>query len=176
MASIFGHGLAAYTISKVLDTKNLKLLLFLAIVSSIIPDADVVAFKLGIAYEHPLGHRGFTHSILFALLWAGLFAFWIGKRDKLIYFLVLFFSTLSHGLLDALTTGGKGVGFFIPFDNTRYFFPWRPIKVSPIGIKDFLSEWGVNVLVSEFKYIGVPCLIILTIVISVRKIRPVPRK
>ena len=161
MASIFGHGLVAYTIEKVADKKNLRLLIFLAILSSILPDTDVITFKLGIPYEHPLGHRGFSHSILFALLWAGILAFWLGKRDKLVYFLVLFFSTLSHGLLDAMTSGGKGVGFFIPFDNARYFFPWRPIKVSPIGIKDFFSEWGVNVLASEFQYIGIPCLIVL---------------
>ena len=137
MASVFGHGLVAYTINKVIDRDNIKLLLFLAILSAILPDADVIAFKFGIAYEHPLGHRGFTHSILFALLWAGLLALWLGKKDKLVYFLVLFFSTVSHGLLDAMTTGGKGVGFLIPFDNARHFFPWRPIKVSPIGIKDF---------------------------------------
>jgi inner membrane protein len=176
MASVFGHGLVAYTIKKIVDRKNLKLLLFLAILSSILPDADVIAFKLGIAYDHPLGHRGFSHSILFALLWAGLVSFWLGKKDKWIYFLVLFFSTLSHGLLDAMTTGGRGVGFFIPFSNERYFFPWRPIKVSPIGIEDFFSEWGINVLVSELKYISIPCLIILMVLALVRKIRPVPRK
>ncbi len=25
---------------------------------------------------------------------------------------------------------GLGVGFFIPFDNRRYFMPWRPIYAS----------------------------------------------
>ena len=61
-----------------------------------------------------------------------------------------------------MTTGGKGVGFFIPFDNSRYFFPFRPIKVSPIGVKEFFSEWGINVIWSELKYIGIPCIIVLT--------------
>lgn len=161
MASIFGHGLVAYTVSKVIDSKSSKLLLFLAIGSSMLPDLDVLAFKFGISYAHPFGHRGFTHSILFAIIWSVLLSFLFGKGRKLIYVIVLFLSTISHGILDAMTTGGKGVGFFIPFDNSRFFFPFRPIKVSPIGIKEFFSEWGINVLLSEFKYIGIPCLIVL---------------
>jgi inner membrane protein len=75
--------------------------------------------------------------------------------------IVLFLSTISHGLLDAMTTGGRGVGFFIPFENSRYFFPLRIIKVSPIGIEKFFSEWGVQVILSELKYIGIPCGLIL---------------
>lgn len=161
MASIFGHGFVAYTVAKVIDSKSNKLLLFLAIGSAILPDLDVLAFKLGIAYEHPFGHRGFTHSILFAVLWSLLLALAFGKSRKLIFTIILFSSTISHGLLDAMTTGGKGVGFFIPVDNSRYFFPFRPIKVSPIGIKEFFSEWGINVILSELQYIGIPCLIVL---------------
>ena len=169
MASLFGHGLVAFTLAKVIDPKGVKVLVLLAIISTIIPDADVIAFKFGIAYEHPLGHRGFTHSILFALIWAGALAFWLGKKHKLIYFLVLFLSTVSHGLLDAMTTGGKGVGFFIPFDNSRYFLPWGVIEVSPIGIKEFFSVWGVQVIVSELKYIVVPCVIVLITLALVKR-------
>lgn len=168
MASIFGHGLVAYTTSKVIDSKFSKLLLFLAIGSAILPDLDVLAFRFRIPYLHPFGHRGFTHSILFALVWSGLISFLFGKTRKLIFMIVIFLSTLSHGILDAMTTGGKGVGFFIPFDNSRYFFPWRVIKVSPIGIKKFFSEWGINVILSELKYIGIPCLIVL-IVLYIKK-------
>lgn len=46
---------------------------------------------------------------------------------------MLTLATLSHGVLDAFTDGGLGVGFFIPFDLDRHFVPWRPIEVSPIG-------------------------------------------
>ncbi|RZV63198.1 MAG: metal-dependent hydrolase, partial [Flavobacteriaceae bacterium] len=161
MASFFGHGLVAYTFTKLIDRQNLRLLLWLALFSTIMPDFDVVAFKFDIAYEHPLGHRGLTHSITFAVLWAALLAFLFGKTNKLIYFLVLFFSTVSHGFLDAMTNGGKGVGFFIPFDNERYFLPFTPIKVSPIGVKDFFSEWGLQIIWTEVKYIAIPCLVVL---------------
>jgi inner membrane protein len=75
-------------------------------------------------------------------------------------------------LLDALTTGGKGVAFFAPFDNTRYFFPWQVIKVSPIGVKNFFSDRGVAVLLSELKWIGIPLLISLFI-LYIRKFKQV---
>ena len=161
MASIFGHGLVAYATSKLIDSKSSQLLLFLAIFTAIVPDLDVLAFKFCISYSHPFGHRGFTHSILFAILWSGLLSFLFGKNRKLIFALVLFLSTLSHGVLDAMTSGGRGVGFFIPFENSRYFFPFRGIKVSPLGIEQFFSEWGISVLLSELKYIGILCFLIL---------------
>jgi len=161
MASLFGHSLVGYTLSKIIDSKSNKLLLFLAIGSAILPDIDVLAFNFGIPYSHPFGHRGFTHSIVFAGFWALLLAFFLGKQRKTVYFLVLFFSTISHGILDALTTGGKGVGFLIPLNNERFFFQWRVIKVSPIGVEKFFSEWGKQVLISELKYIAIPCVLVL---------------
>ncbi|WP_067144695.1 metal-dependent hydrolase [Pseudotamlana agarivorans] len=163
MASIFGHGMVGYTLSKIIDQKDLKWLLLCAIFSAILPDLDVLAFHFGIPYEHALGHRGCSHSILFALFWAFILMLTLGRKNKLIWFLVIFLATLSHGLLDAMTTGGKGVGFFIPFDNSRYFFSFRPIKVSPIGVKRFFTNWGLKVLFSEFMYVFVPCFLILAV-------------
>ena len=161
MASVFGHALVGGTLSKVLDKRSSKILLVLAIVSVIFPDIDVISFKLGYAYEHCLGHRGFTHSIFFSIIWAILLSFIFGKKNKILFFIVLFLSTLSHAVLDAMTTGGLGVGFFIPFENTRYFFGFRPIQVSPIGIEKFFSEWGLRVIISELIWIGLPCMVIL---------------
>ena len=141
MASIFGHSVVGYTLVKAIDEKHVKWLLLAAIFSTILPVFDVLTFKLGIPYTHPFGHRGFTHSILFAVLWALLLMGLFGKQNKSLWFLVILLSTLSHGVLDAMTTGGKGIGFFIPFNNSRFFFPFQVIKVSPIGIEKFFSEW-----------------------------------
>lgn len=171
MASVFGHGIVGYTIQKLLDFKNLKWLLFFAILSTILPDADVLTFKLGIVYEHPLGHRGFTHSILFAMFWALLLMLLFGRKHKFIWFVVIFLSTLSHGILDAMTSGGKGVGFLIPFNNERFFFPFREIKVSPIGIERFFSDWGLQVVLSELKFIFIPCFLILAVRFLVLKLK-----
>jgi len=75
--------------------------------------------------------------------------------------LVLWFAgvTASHGLLDALTNGGRGIAFFAPFSDHRYFFPWRPIQVSPIGV-GFFSARGLRVLASEAGWIWLPSAII----------------
>ena len=168
MASVFGHAIVGYTITKVSAIKNYKWLLLLAILSSILPDLDVLTFNFGIPYSHPFGHRGFTHSIVFALIWAILLMLLFGKQNKVVWFVVIFFSTLFHGILDAMTTGGKGIGFFIPFNNERFFFPFRPIQVAPLRIEKFFSEWGIKVILSEIKYILIPCIIVL-LILRIRK-------
>ena len=72
---------------------------------------------------------------------------------------VYFFAvTASHPILDAMTNGGLGVAFFAPFDNSRYFLPWRPIEVSPIGVRAFFTLRGLTVLQSEFIWIWIPSL------------------
>ena len=117
---------------------------------------------LGIPYEHVLGHRGLTHSLFFAgivgilvprLAVPGL-AF--GSRAYGVLAVFFFVVTMSHGVLDAMTNGGLGIAFFAPFDSSRYFFPWRPLTVSPIGISSFFSPWGLSVLWSELLWIGIP--------------------
>jgi inner membrane protein len=73
-----------------------------------------------------LGHRGFTHSFPFAALLAALFTFTFFRNNEsgfwVIFIFFLFFSTLSHTLLDMLTNGGLGMALFAPFSNERYFF------------------------------------------------------
>ena len=71
-------------------------------------------------------------------------------------FAVVLVSSVSHGVLDALTTGGMGVAFFSPFSNARFFLPWRVIAVSPIGVAPFLSARGMRVLGSEIAWIWAP--------------------
>jgi len=175
MASAFGHAYMAYAIGSGFNDKlrNGKFL-FLGILCSILPDADVISFQFGIAYESFWGHRGFTHSILFALL-LGIFIslmFYrnnLTSKDGLRCILFFFFCTLSHSLLDAMTSGGLGVAFFSPFNNERYFFPWRPIRVSPIGAGKFFGERGLRVLMSEAVWIGIPCSIYIVAAKIIRR-------
>ena len=53
-------------------------------------------------------------------------------------------SCASHALLDAMTNGGLGVAVYWPFSLKRIFLPFKPIQVSPIGISNFFTEWGVS--------------------------------
>jgi inner membrane protein len=143
-----------------------------ACAASVLPDIDSLGFAAGIPYGHPLGHRGFTHSLSFAIL-AALAAAAFSRRlgaSAGTAFLVVFAGTASHGLLDAMTTGGLGVAFFSPFSNRRDFFPWRPILVSPIGIAPFFSRWGLQVVASELAWIWLPAGLLAAIGISIRRI------
>lgn len=175
MASVFGHALSGYAICRLVKAKSTLRLILICVACTVIPDLDVIAFKIGIPYESMFGHRGFSHSIVFALLFALLMKFSFYRKVPLISLKgaglvsLFFICTISHGLLDAMTTGGRGVGFFIPFDNSRYFFPFRPIKVSPIGAAKFFSEWGWQVLKSEFIWIGIPSLILIMIRLLLNK-------
>lgn len=178
MASAFGHAFSAYIIGKGFNKELLNWKFWvLGIACSILPDLDVIGFALGVPYESFWGHRGFSHSILFALL-TGFLIVLIFYRNTLktktgIWLTLYFFlCTASHGVLDALTSGGLGIAFFSPFDNSRYFFPWQPILVSPIGISDFFSKYGLAVLLSELLWIGIPGSLILIIKWVVRKKSP----
>lgn len=162
MASIFAHAFTAFAFGKSFSKEiiNWKFWL-LGIICAIIPDADVIGFKFDIAYEDFWGHRGFSHSLIFALfLGITITAIFYSKKflTKTGLILIMYFSvcTALHGVLDAMTTGGLGIAFFSPFDDTRYFFPWRPIKVSPIGASKFFSIWGIKVLLSELIWVGIP--------------------
>jgi inner membrane protein len=126
-----------------------------------LPDLDVIAFGLGIPYEAPLGHRGASHSLAFAALMAalGTAAFpraWRGSLSAPRLAAYLFLATASHGALDALTDGGLGVAFFWPFDTQRFFFPWRPLQVSPIGVGAFLGRRGLAILANEALWVWLP--------------------
>jgi inner membrane protein len=151
-------------------------LIVLGMVCSTVPDLDVVGFRFGISYGHVLGHRGLSHSVLFAALLAGslalLFPLEVQRVEgsRLTVFAFLFLSALSHGLLDAMTSGGLGVAFFAPFDNTRYFFPWRPIRVSPISVSAFFSATGRRVLQSEVQWVWLPAASFAAVTLLVRRI------
>lgn len=54
----------------------------------------------------------------------------------------------SHAILDTLTDGGFGCALWWPFDNHRYFAPWNPIPVAPIGLRYF-SKDGLSVALAE---------------------------
>ena len=132
---------------------------------AVLPDADVLAFPLGIAYGSPLGHRGLSHSLFIAAVVGIAIGWMVARRSRMVGGRLALTSYLclalaSHGVLDAMTTGGLGVAFLAPFDNTRHFFPWRPIAVSPIGIRPFFTERGLAVLANELLWVGLPALAI----------------
>jgi inner membrane protein len=125
------------------------------------PDLDVLAFALGVPYEHALGHRGLWHALPFAAAAAALLA-WVAFRQHAPgwrrAWLYLFLCIGSHGVLDAATNGGLGVALLAPFDTARIFWPLRPIEVSPLSVSAFFSVRGLRVLESELRWVWLPAL------------------
>jgi inner membrane protein len=170
VATVFSHAVIPLTVYLTRSlSKFSPRLLWTGIFLSILPDADVISFKFGIPYSSPWGHRGFTHSLAFALLTGVvLLLFHRGLRSNpWNSFFIGFLSTLSHSVLDSVTNGGLGVAFLWPLTDERYFLPWRVIEVSPIGMRFFTSD-GLEVIKSELLWIFFPSLLILLLIRSLR--------
>jgi inner membrane protein len=176
MASAFSHAVVAVAMGRAFRKEELRgRELGLGAFCSVLPDLDVIGFPLGIQYGDMWGHRGLTHSVLFAALLAGtLVALWYRGKPAITMaglYLYFFLCTASHGVLDAMTDGGLGVAFFSPFDTTRYFFPVRPVLVSPIGVNEFFSAYGARVLANEAVWIGLPSLALFLLVRAIQHVR-----
>ncbi|KAB7765460.1 metal-dependent hydrolase [Xanthomonas maliensis] len=132
-------------------------LLAAGIVAAMLPDADVLAFALHIPYADAFGHRGASHSLLFAgvLGLLGALAHRLLRADALQAALWLLVCSASHPLLDAMTSGGLGVALGWPWDQTRWFAPWRPIRVSPLA-SGFFNARGLETLLSELRWVWLP--------------------
>ena len=117
---------------------------------SFLPDADVIGFGFGVRYGDAWGHRGATHSLVFALVLGSVVGVLAPFFERPAWRTGIFAALVvaTHPLLDTLTNGGLGCALFWPFDATRYFAPWRPIPVSPIGL-GYLSPYGMFVALTE---------------------------
>jgi inner membrane protein len=174
MPTVFSHAMTGAAVVTLFGLPARPGAWLAGVACAMLPDADVIGLWFGVPWGHVLGHRGITHSLPFAAALAAVVvalifrgAPWRGRRLRL--WAVLFVATASHGLLDAMTDGGSGIAFFAPLDDTRYFLPWRPIRVSPIGLERFLSQRGVEVLRSELVWVWLPAIGLVTITALVRR-------
>ncbi len=167
MASVFSHAVAALGIGACFYRPCIpKRAWLIGVACSVLPDVDVLGFRFGVRYGDFWGHRGFTHSLIFAALTATvalILGFSQGELavGRLYLWTYFFLAAASHGLLDAMTDGGLGVEFFSPFDNHRYFLRWRPIHVSPIGFERFFTTRGLVVFESELLWIWLPVALLM---------------
>jgi inner membrane protein len=151
MASL-GHvaiGLAAATVYDDNRPRRWSTMLYWSVLS-LLPDIDVIGFAFGVEYADPWGHRGATHSFAIALI-GGLAASVVARAFRRPAVTTALFAAAvlaSHPLLDMMTDGGLGCALFWPIDPTRYFAPWRPIPVAPIG-SAFFSRAGAFVALIE---------------------------
>ena len=163
MASIISHAAAGAALSIAFAPDGAPGRYWLAaIATAILPDVDSLLYYFRVSYYSTLGHRGFFHSPFLGIIVSFLLMFLFFRGEALFsgrwfrYFFVFFLAWASHGFLDALTNGGRGVAFFSPFSSNRYFLPWTPIQVSPMRIKSFFSFRGWSVFRNELVWIWLP--------------------
>lgn len=179
MPTVLSHPAVPVALALALGRKVVsKRLLATGVVASVIPDLDVLAFRLGIPYAAEWGHRGFSHSLLFALIvaiiGAGLARPLRVTAKHAFWFLLI--AAASHGILDTFTNGGLGIALLWPLSNERFFAPWQPIEVAPLAISRFFSQKGMTVLWSEFIWVWSPCLATATIAVAYRRYRALARR
>jgi inner membrane protein len=186
MASVITHAFIAVPLGKAVfpEEKSCRFWVF-SILCSILPDVDLYSFYLRTGHGGLFGHRGFTHSLFFALF-LSLAVVWLGFRDQNLLpdasrwksWLYFFLLTCSHALLDALTTGGHGVALFSPFVTHRYSFPWTPLVISPLSARSFFGPRGREVMLSELTWVWLPCLLTWAAIWGYRgkKSRSLPRR
>jgi inner membrane protein len=170
MPTVISHAAVPLSLALGLGDKRIRRPLLIAgIAASMLPDADVILFRFGATYDGPWAHRGFSHSVGFAIL-LGFFAAALLRKTvpPLLAFSFVALAAISHGLLDMLTNGGHGVAILWPLSDQRYFFDWRPIQVSPLQASRFVTR-AAGIASSEFLWIWVPATIVA---LAIRATRP----
>ena len=172
MPTIFAHAVVPLAIAAAAGRARISPKLAIAGAAfAIVPDLDVVSFRLGIDYADTWGHRGATHSLVFAALCAAVVALLWREARSFIGWIFLALSMASHGLLDTLTDGGLGAALWWPFSEARVFAPLTPVRVSPIGA-GFFSARGLETVLSELRWIVLPCLALASAGWLVRRAAP----
>ena len=100
-------------------------------VGAVFANAADFDFLLVFALHSKAWHRGFTHSLVFALLIYLLIAVGLGRRrwKEALAFGLAF---ASHGVLDNVTSKvGGGVELFWPFASDRLILGWQGLSEVP---------------------------------------------
>lgn len=173
MATDYTHAVAGLGLACLCATRPMPWTYWaLAAALPILPDLDVFSTA---AYGDLLGHRGFTHSLVFALVVGNLAACLTFRRLRtrwwrlsVVYFIIL----ASHDLLDAMTRGGEGIPFFWPAGG-RYG-NWGPLPVSDLSF-DLPDPRRSRALRAEMLWVWMPTLILASLVTMYRRVRQSPR-
>src|SRR5437660_946171 len=102
MCTVYTHGIVGLGLAKVCTRGRVPLIFWiLAGLLPMLPDADALSWA---PYGSIYGHRGFTHSLSFAVvvgLAAALATFRLVRSRLIVLWLFFFLATASHGVLDA---------------------------------------------------------------------------
>jgi inner membrane protein len=175
MPSIVAHAVAGAALGSAFSPSHRTRRVWIAAaICAALPDIDALGRPFGnLGYESFFGgHRGFTHSVAFAVLLGALVVWgffrdsrWKRVRPQLWATFAL--ATASHGVLDAFSTIGNGVAFWAPFSWTHYEFVWKPlgeVGPEPRGPDRLLALVG-----NELLWVGLPALMVVAVARFIRR-------
>ena len=168
MPTVLTHSVVSLTLGKSIKWKQSSKITFCSFVCGSLPDFDFIGRYFGVKYIDHWGHRGWTHSLISAVL-IGLILSYLCSQKSLLprlgWWLYFSFLTSTHSLLDMCTNGGHGVALLAPWSNIRLFFPqqYRVIQVSPMHFDSFTWNRLAPVFMSEVIWIIAPVLFIFAI-------------
>ncbi len=117
---------------------------------AICPDGDLLTLPLGVEANTLYGHRGLSHSMVVGVLLAVGFGRW-ARRWKVNQWQATWAALLalgSHGVLDCMNVGSKGVALFWPISSRFFEVSWHPIP-AVITVEDLFRPVGLPVLLAE---------------------------
>jgi inner membrane protein len=130
---LLGASVVAAVLPAPVSTRYLKPMLLGTFLANT-PDFD---FALVFLLNSDKWHRGFTHSIMFALLIAMMFIAYRGSR-KFREVLAYGLAFASHFVLDFITTKkGGGLELFFPFADGRFGLRWFGLSEMPSKVSVF---------------------------------------
>jgi len=172
VSTVFTHAFVAVAGARIATARPMPRRYWIAaVVLSALPDADYLGHALGVPYAHVLGHRGLSHSLLFAFLAALGTTLLFFRERRVLVGATFFLLAASHGVLDAMTDAGLGIAFLAPFDDTRFFLPVRPLPTPALSVSAFFGARGVLILGHEVARVWLPAAV-LCLVVEVLRTRP----
>lgn len=171
MASPWAHAIAGAAAGAFYQApRQRRRVITLAAICAVAPDLDLIGWPLGISPFAPLGHRGLSHSIAFAVALGAVVAVTllpaVTRRERVAAAAVLILATVTHSVLDALTTyAPTGPAFLAPVSNHRYRFAWLPLT----GAGGLATDFG-----REAVYVCLPALVLIVLTEWWRRRQPQP--
>ncbi|HJU68994.1 MAG TPA: metal-dependent hydrolase [Gemmatimonadaceae bacterium] len=169
MPSIVAHAVAGIAVaSAVAPRAATRRVWIAAALCAALPDIDALGRPFGnLGYETAFGgHRGITHSLLFAII-LGAVVSWLlvrgadSRHPHIRLWIALALATASHGVFDMLSVIGDGVAFWAPLTWTHYEFAWQPLGdlgPGPRGPARVIALVG-----NELVWVGLPAGIVMMI-------------
>lgn len=149
----------------IMKQENKKKIIFFSFFAAIAADFDYVGYLFNFGNLSFFGHRGFTHSIFFAIVIATLICIVFFRnvdfKSKAFLFLLFnfFLAALSHPLLDYLINQNNGVALFFPFSTERFSFPFAPINEEICSAFEYYRKYFWLVLKVEIIYLIFPAIL-----------------